>query len=419
MRASDAVLRTIATGLRHQLAGAPRPAQRQPSWRQRLSRRPLAQTTQNCYPYPPFAGRLAHSDELGRLFRPAQERSVTLPPPARTHQSKLRSATPLTPAAAPPSPPVVVSARLAHGTCFGADQIPIDHRSREACELRSRNKSRSLPFTHRPALTLASMQQPDGTWGHAMLTVPVVSRRALRRRRNHQRRSTTARVRLGQRHAAAHARATRALSTSRRRRRSRLPVRVRRAKGTIDEDMARRARAILREAAAADARAGRLRGRSATARRRAPHHRARRRRIFALRSRRSRSCASAISTCSPAEAAPPSIHCLFMLAYMPLFRNEHHDAMALLYHHLAQPLPRQEAMQLVRQEVRGAAAPRPRRSCSPNRNAADADVVLADHVARAHGAARLPPPERQLVQALRALPRRPRRAKACGIRTKE
>src|SRR5262245_23726132 len=30
----------------------------------------------------------------------------------------------------------------------------------------------SLPFTHRPALTLAVTQQPDGTWGQSMLTVP-------------------------------------------------------------------------------------------------------------------------------------------------------------------------------------------------------------------------------------------------------
>ena len=68
---------------------------------------------------------------------------------------------------------------------------------------------------------------------------------------------------------------------------------------------------------------------------------------------------------------------LFMLAYMPLFRNEHHEAMALLYHHLAQPLPRQEAMQLVREKSRA----RSRTSCSAiccaNRSVADADVVFS------------------------------------------
>src|SRR5262249_6225344 len=30
----------------------------------------------------------------------------------------------------------------------------------------------SLPFTYEPALTLALMQQVDGTWNHAMLSIP-------------------------------------------------------------------------------------------------------------------------------------------------------------------------------------------------------------------------------------------------------
>src|SRR5205085_12113057 len=30
----------------------------------------------------------------------------------------------------------------------------------------------SLPFTHRPAVSLAVTQQPDGTWNHAMLSLP-------------------------------------------------------------------------------------------------------------------------------------------------------------------------------------------------------------------------------------------------------
>ena len=65
-----------------------------------------------------------------------------------------------------------------------------------------------------------------------------------------------------------------------------------------------------------------------------------------------------------------------MLAYMPLFRNEHHDAMALLYRHLSEPLPRQETMQLCGKRV----VAQPHLVIGdmlPNRNAADADVVFA------------------------------------------
>lgn len=77
-----------------------------------------------------------------------------------------------------------------------------------------------------------------------------------------------------------------------------------------------------------------------------------------------------------AEAAPPSLWLLWMLAFMPHFRNEHHEQMELLYTHLTQPLPRQEAVQqvgdrLVEQEhlVLG--------DWLPHRNAADADVPRA------------------------------------------
>ncbi len=48
-----------------------------------------------------------------------------------------------------------------------------------------------------------------------------------------------------------------------------------------------------------------------------------------------------------AEAYPPTIHLLVMLAHMPLFRNEHYEHMEVLYEHLTRPLPRQESVQLV------------------------------------------------------------------------
>jgi len=55
---------------------------------------------------------------------------------------------------------------------------------------------------------------------------------------------------------------------------------------------------------------------------------------------------------------------------------EHHDAMALLYRHLSEPLPRQETMQLCGKRV--IAQPHlVMGDMLPNRNAADDDVVMA------------------------------------------
>jgi hypothetical protein len=146
-------------------------------------------------------------------------------------------------------------------------------------------------------------------------------------------------------------------------------------KNAADEDLARRGRAILREAAAATlAQAGyegdpRLRG----AARRIVE------RIAAyLRSPLAQKPFVRVGNqhVLPAESAPPSVYALLMLAHMPLFRNEHHDAMALLYNHVAQPLPRQEPLQLYGKNV----IEQPHLVLGdllPNRNAADNDVVAA------------------------------------------
>jgi hypothetical protein len=120
-------------------------------------------------------------------------------------------------------------------------------------------------------------------------------------------------------------------------------------KGT-DEDLARRGRAILREAAAAAlAQSGyegdpRLRG---AARRildridnylhsplaQKPWVRVGNKQVLA------------------AEAAPPSIYALEMLAHMPLFRNEHHAPLDRIYQHVSQALPRQEPQQLCGEKI--------------------------------------------------------------------
>src|SRR5207248_3343306 len=78
----------------------------------------------------------------------------------------------------------------------------------------------------------------------------------------------------------------------------------------------------------------------------------------------------------PGEAAPPSVYALEMLAHMPLFRTEHHDAMEAIYRHLCQPLPRQEVVQLCGKKVM--AQPHlVMGDMLPNRNAVDADAVFA------------------------------------------
>ena len=147
------------------------------------------------------------------------------------------------------------------------------------------------------------------------------------------------------------------------------------AKGNVDEDVARRGRVILREAAAATlARAGyesdpRLRGAARRILERVASY---------LRSPNAQKPFVRVGNrhLLPPEAAPPSIYALEMLAHMPLFRTEHHDAMAVLYHHLTQPLPRQEPIQLCGKRV----IPQPHLVLGdllPNRNAADDDVVFA------------------------------------------
>jgi hypothetical protein len=78
----------------------------------------------------------------------------------------------------------------------------------------------------------------------------------------------------------------------------------------------------------------------------------------------------------PAEAHPPSVHALSMLAYMPLFRSEHHAIVDRIYHYISQPLPRQESVQIVGRKI--VAQPQyVLGDMLPHRNALDADVPWA------------------------------------------
>jgi hypothetical protein len=233
----------------------------------------------------------------------------------------------------------------------------------------------SLPFTHRPALTLALMQHPDGTWGHSMLTLPsaraekfdgVGTINAVRRLLEYGWDKDTPPL--------THARRVlfRLLAEDED---PDFLFEFGGGKSGADEDTSRRARAILREAAAATlAQAGyegdpRLRGAATRIIDRVAGY---------LRSPLAQKPFIRVGNqhVLPGEAAPPSIYALLMLAYMPLFRTEHHDAMALLSHHLAQPLPRQEPMQLCGKKV--IAQPHlVLGDLLANRNVADADVVFA------------------------------------------
>ena len=76
------------------------------------------------------------------------------------------------------------------------------------------------------------------------------------------------------------------------------------------------------------------------------------------------------------EANPPSIHVLTMVAHMPLFRSENHSTVNRLFAHLSQPLPRQEAYQLVGKHI----VSQPHLVLGDplsSRNVADADVPFA------------------------------------------
>ncbi|HEY4131235.1 MAG TPA: hypothetical protein VGM50_11500 [Gemmatimonadaceae bacterium] len=233
----------------------------------------------------------------------------------------------------------------------------------------------SLPFTHRDAVSLAVTQQPDGTWNHAMLSVPasraehfdgVGTINAVRRLLEYGWDKDSSPL--------LHARRVlfRLLAEDDD---PEFLFEFAAGKNGAGEDAARRARAILREAAAATlAQAGyegdpRLRGAARRILQRITAY---------LRSPLAQKPFVRMGNqhVLPPEAAPPSVYALFMLAYMPLFRTEHHDTVELIYHHLEQPLPRQEAVQLCGKKV--IAQPHlVLGDMLSNRNVADADVVSA------------------------------------------
>lgn len=232
---------------------------------------------------------------------------------------------------------------------------------------------RSLPLAYPPALRFALSQGGDGTWGDAILAVPE---------------ENGSRARVGtipafhrlleygwEKDSPPLIRARRVLFRLLAEDNDADQLYEFRAECGNDPDLIHRSRVILREAAAsALAHAGyeddpRLRGaaRRILARVDAyltsplaekPWVRVGNRQVLA------------------AEASPPSMHLLAMVAHMPLFRSENHSQVNRLLAHLAQPLPRQEAFQQVGKHI----VAQPHLVLGDplsNRNVADGDVPFA------------------------------------------
>jgi hypothetical protein len=317
---------------------------------------------------------------------------VSAPTGSRASSPAARSATPLaaasdapaltTPATAsplasppPPPPPPPPALRFPIGWLLDHGAPPIQYRAIADVARLEVPAAANIPYSYRPALALAAMQQSDGGWGRTMLSVPsaraehfegIGTISAVRRLLEygwHGESPPLLRVRrLLFRLLAEDTDPTHLFEFA--------PTRTK-----INEEMARRGRSIVREAAAsALAQAGyeadpRLRG---AARRilerinaylksplaQKPWVRVGNRQVLAL------------------EAAPPSIYALTMLAHMPSFRSEHHEHMERLYTFLTQPLPRQESVQIIGTAnilqphlVLG--------DLFPHRNAVEADIPMA------------------------------------------
>jgi hypothetical protein len=231
-----------------------------------------------------------------------------------------------------------------------------------------------LPYTYPPALLLALMQGVDGTWNRCMLGIPSA------RAEHFEGVGTIPAVRRlleygWDRESPPVSHARRVLFRLLAEDDDPSYLYELGGKGGLDHETVIRGRALLREAAAAVlAQAGyesdpRLRGAA---------RRIMERTAAFLRSPLGEKPFVRIGNqhALAAEAHPPSIYALQMLAYMPLFRSENYELLEVLYTHLIQPLPRTESVQLVGKKV----VPMPHLVLGdllPHRNAADADVPLA------------------------------------------
>ena len=284
---------------------------------------------------------------------------------------------PLTPAPPPPpyqAPTSAVSFPV--GWLLDHASPPIQYRSLlevARIPLDQTHRFALLPFTYRPALTVALHQTVDGSWGDSMLGVPkgrdgiqgVGTINAVRRLLEYG----------WDRESPPMVRARRLLFRLLADDTDPAFVYELAPRTKPDPELTLRARGILREASAATlAQAGyesdpRLRGAA--------------RRILDRIDVYMRSETSAKPWVRvgnrqvlSADAAPPSIYALQMLSYMPLFRNEHHMLIDRIFHYISQPMPRQESAQQLGSQI----VPQPHLVLGdmlPHRNAVDADVPWA------------------------------------------
>jgi hypothetical protein len=275
----------------------------------------------------------------------ALNRSASVTVPATPSASPPPQPAPTTAAAPPPPPAPPVAFPLDWLLANAAP--PIQYRSvADVARLADAvgDDFANLPLTHRPALMLAATQSADGTWNRAMLTIPgqraehfegVGTINAVRRLIEYGWHRDTPTL--------LHARRPLFRLLAEDEDVSQLFELV--GRGGVDEDLIRRGRTILREAAAAAlAQAGyeddpRLRGAA--------------RRILSRVSDYVRSPLGekpwirvGNQHVLAGDAAPPSIYALAMLAHMPLFRTEYHEEMDRVYEAIAQVLPRQDAVQM-------------------------------------------------------------------------
>jgi hypothetical protein len=315
-----------------------------------------------CYPYAPVAGPL-RKRKKALLDNDLKPPPVTDPTPHVT-----APATPLAPASPVEFPMTWLLEHASNAIRYRA----ITDVARLTGEIA--REASVMAYAYPPALALAVAQSPDGIWNGSMLEVPSA-------RADHFERVGTINAfrRLLEygwdKDSPPLLRARRTLFRLLAEDNDPAYLFELAPRADEDGDVTRRGRAVLREAAAAAlAQAGyegdpRLRGaasrildridsflRSPLAHK--PWVRVGNKQVLA------------------AEATPPSIYALAMLAHMPLFRNEHHVQLDRIFQYVSQPQPRQEALQLSGATV--LAQPQlVLGDLLPNRNVADADVPFA------------------------------------------
>lgn len=236
-------------------------------------------------------------------------------------------------------------------------------------------KGHDLPLAHQPAIVLALTQGSDGIWHDSMLTVPKPGARHF--------------AGVGTVHAARRlveygwSKDTPPLNCVRRSlfrllAEDEAPEYLYEL-GTdnLSEDLVRRGRGILREAAGAALAQG---GYEADPRLRGAARRILDRVAAYIRSPGAQKPFVRYGNqhALPPDAAPPSIYALEMLAHMPLFRHEHYEAMERIYDHLAHAAPKMETVQMCGREL----VSQPHLIMGdmlPTRNAGDADIPFAMH----------------------------------------